>query len=385
MNTTIDTLSAPLAVPVATAPALVPFVDVSIQNRRVATEIRARLDAIIETNAFVLGPAVAQFESEYAEFCQVDHCVGVGNGTDAIELALQSTGIGTGDEVIIPANTFVATAEAVVRSGATPILADCDSAYLIKPESVADALTSRTRAVIGVDLYGQVADFDALRQIVGEDILLFEDAAQSQGARRWGRPAGSFGVAAATSFYPGKNLGAYGDAGAVTTGSVEVADRIRALRNHGGVRRYEHHHVGTNSRLDSIQAAVLSVKLAELQSWNLERSSAADLYARLIGDHERIILPQVVNGNEHVWHLYVVRVPERDRVLESLAAAGIGTGVHYPAPIHRLPAFADVISGSAAFPMADRLAGEILSLPMFPGITPDQQQRVVDVLKEFLS
>ena len=339
---------------------------------------------VIASGAFVLGPAVDAFESAYAEFCETSEAVGVANGTDAVELALRAAGIGPGDEVVLPANTFVATAEAVARAGAEIVLADVtDDDLLLDPASVAERLTARTRAVVGVHLYGQMAPLERVRELVGEQVLLVEDAAQSQGARRLGRRSGSVGDIAATSFYPGKNLGAYGDAGAVTTSSPELADRLRALRNHGGVRRYEHDVLGVNSRLDSLQAVVLSAKLARLDAWNDERRAAADRYAELLGDVAGLRLPTTTEGNEHVWHLYVVRCERRDEVLAGLTAAGIGTGVHYPAPIHALAPFRD-LGRPGDFPVAEAAAHEIVSLPMFPGITHDQQARVAGVVRGVL-
>jgi dTDP-4-amino-4,6-dideoxygalactose transaminase len=224
-----------------------------------------------------------------------------------------------------------------------------------------------------------------LAQAVGEDVPLIEDAAQSQGARQSGRRSGSVGVAAATSFYPGKNLGAYGDAGAVTTGSDAVAERIRGLRNHGGVRKYEHLEIGVNSRLDGLQAVVLAAKLQVLDDWNAERAAAARRYDEMLADLDEVSTPRTVTGNEHVWHLYVVRVAERDRVLAQLNAAGIGAGVHYPAPVHLLPAFAKLGYDAGNFPVAERAAESILSLPIYPGITPAQQDRVVDELRSAVS
>jgi dTDP-4-amino-4,6-dideoxygalactose transaminase len=365
------------------APAPVPFVDLGLQHRRVAAEVRPRLEEVMSATAFVLGPQVAGFEERFAAYCGVRHCVGVGNGTDALELALRGAGIGVGDEVIVPANTFVATAEAVVRAGARLVLADCDADGLLDPAAVADRLTPRTRAVVPVHLYGQVAPMKQVRDAVGPGVLVVEDAAQSQGARQEGRAAGSFGTAAATSFYPGKNLGAYGDAGAVVTDDDEVAERVRALRNHGGVRKYEHTLIGTNSRLDGMQAAVLTVKLAHLDAWNAERDAAAARYDELLAGLAAtagLVRPRAVPGNDHVWHLYVVRVPRRDEVLAALGAAGVGAGIHYPLPVHLLPAFAGLGAGPGSYPVAERLAGEILSLPMFPGITAEQQDRVVAVL-----
>lgn len=366
------------AIPAAT----VPFVDLQLANRQVARDVEKRIHEVIDGGSFVLGPQVEQFEQDYADFCSVAHCIGVGNGTDAIELALRATGLGEGDDVIIPANTFVATAEGVRRCGANVVLADCDEDFLIDLGSVCQQINVRTRAVVAVDLYGQPAMFDDLRAALPERIDIIEDAAQSQGASRLGQPAGSFGSAAATSFYPGKNLGAFGDAGAVLTNSEEIAGRVRALRNHGGVQRYQHAVIGTNSRLDSMQAAVLSVKLRKLREWNAERAAAAQRYDELLGDISGLVRPRVLPGNEHVWHLYVVRVPDRDRVRTSLERSGIGLGIHYPTPIHLLPAFAELGLGPGDFPLAERLATEILSLPMFPGITEHQQVRVVQALRD---
>jgi dTDP-4-amino-4,6-dideoxygalactose transaminase len=358
----------------------IPLVDLGLQHRRVAEEVRAGFDRVLEQTAFILGPEAERFEQAYADYCGVRHCVGVGNGTDAVELALRAAGVGAGDEVVLPANTFVATAEAVLRAGARVVLADCDETYLLDPESAADRVGPRTRAVIPVHLYGQLAPMKAIAGAVGEDVLVIEDAAQSQGATQDGGRSGSFGVAAATSFYPGKNLGAYGDAGGVTTDSDEVAARLRAMRNHGGVRRYEHGEFGVNSRLDGLQAVVLSAKLAVLDAWNAERREAAARYDRLLADVPGIVLPRVAPGNEHVWHLYVVRTARRDAALAALNEAGIGAGIHYPAPIHLLPAFGFLGLGAGSFPRAEAYAGRILSLPIYPGITAEQQQRVAEVL-----
>lgn len=358
----------------------VPLVDLRIQNDQVAAEVRGALDAVCDSGAFVLGPQVRHFEEEYAAFCGVAHAVGVGNGTDALVLALRAAGIGPGDEVVVPANTFVATAEAVALVGAELALVDCTPDFLVDTDALARRVTQRTRAVVGVDLYGQVAPFEAIRAVVGDGVVVVEDAAQSQGATRHGRPAGSFGTVAATSFYPGKNLGAYGDAGAVLTDDQDLAQRLRALRNHGGVNKYEHLVVGTNSRLDSMQAAVLSVKLRHLTQWNVERDEAARRYDELLAELPGVVRPRVLPGNEHVWHLYVVRVAERDRVLAELAEDDVHAGIHYPSPVHLLPAFSGLGLGPGSFPVAERLAGELLSLPMFPGITEAQQKRVARAL-----
>jgi len=360
----------------------IPLVDLSFQHTEIATEVAGGFARVIASGAFVLGPDVAAFEREFAAYCDVAHCVGVANGTDAIELALRAVDVGPGDEVIAPANTFVATAEAIVRTGATLVLADCDEHFLLDPSAAVAAITGRTKAVVPVHLYGQMAPMESYA--VAKGIHLIEDAAQSQGAIRHGRRSGSVGIVGATSFYPGKNLGAYGDAGAVMTDDAEIAERLRALRNHGGIRKYEHLDIGVNSRLDGLQAVVLSAKLRRLDGWNDERRVAAERYGDLLKALDSVRVPEVVPGNEHVWHLYVVRVPRRDEVLTRLNAVGVRAGVHYPAPIHLLPAFADLGWGPGAFPTAELLAGEILSLPIYPGITPAQQERVVEQLAEAL-
>lgn len=364
----------------------VPLVDLRPQNAEVAAEVTAGFTRVIDGATFIGGSEVGEFEVEFARFCDVAHCVGVANGTDAIEMMLRGLGIGRGDEVIMPANTFVATAEAVVRAGADVVLVDCtDDTLLIDPELVADRVTPRTRAVVGVDLYGQIAPFEALERAVDTGrIALMEDAAQSQGARRNGTPIGSGVVAASTSFYPGKNLGAYGDGGAVVTDDGELAGTIRAIGGHGGVRRYEHDVFGFNSRLDTLQAVVLRAKLTRLPAWNRLRSAAAARYDELLRDIEQVTLPVVSAGNDHVWHLYVVRVPDRDRVLAAMQAAGIDAAIHYPRPVHLTGAFAGLGGGPGSFPVAEAAAEHLLTLPIFPHITPAQQERVVTCLRAAL-
>ncbi len=359
----------------------IPLVDLGLQHRRIADQVQAGFDRVLAKTAFVLGPEVDAFERAYAQFSGVRHCLGVGNGTDAIELALRACDVGPGDEVITQANTFVATAEAILRCGASVVLVDCDDDYLINPAAISAAITPRTKAIVPVHLYGQMAPMTAIDEVADGKVLVIEDAAQSQGAMQNGHRSGSVGVAAATSFYPGKNLGAYGDAGGVTTDSDDIADRIRALRNHGGYRKYEHLEVGVNSRLDGLQAVVLSAKLAVLDEWNNERRAAAARYDEMLCGLDDVRTPRIVPGNEHVWHLYVVRVERRDDVVASLSADGIGAGIHYPAPVHLLPAFADLGLAAGTFPVAERLAGEILSLPIYPGITVEQQERVVGQLR----
>jgi dTDP-4-amino-4,6-dideoxygalactose transaminase len=361
----------------------IPLVDLGAQHAAVADEVAEGWQQVLARTAFIGGEQVAAFENEYAMFVGTRHCVGVANGTDAIEIALRAFGVGAGDECILPTNTFIATAEAVSRAGATPVLVDCvdDGTYLIDHDAVEAAVTPNTRAIIPVHLYGQAAPVERLLALAERiDAWVVEDAAQSQGARRHGKSAGALAHAAATSFYPGKNLGAYGDAGAALTSSDEVAAQMRMIRDHGSPQKYEHEVVGVNSRLDTLQAVVLSAKLRRLASWNAAREAAAARYDAMLSQVEHVARPQTLDGNQNVWHLYVVRVPDRDRVLKELNATGIGAGIHYPVPIHLTPAFASLGYTEGAFPVAERASREVLSLPLFPEITMEQQERVVSAL-----
>jgi dTDP-4-amino-4,6-dideoxygalactose transaminase len=360
----------------------IPLVDLAWQHREIEEEVRAGWERVLGTGAFVLGPEVERFEAGFAAFCGVEHCIGVANGTDALELAIRALQIGAGDEILLPANTFIASALAVVRAGATPVLVDCDAEHhLIDVDRVADCIGARTRAVMAVDLFGQLPDMESLEKLAAESgIALIEDAAQSQGARRHGRPAGSFGEIAGTSFYPGKNLGAYGDAGALLTARADLAERIRRLRNYGSDVKYHHPELGFNSRLDSLQAVVLSAKLSRLEAWNAQRREAAQRYDALLGPEEGLAIPKVAPGNEPVWHVYAIRVADRDRVLAALQGAGIGAGIHYPSPIHLQGAFSDLGHRVGDFPEAERAAAEMISLPLFPGITAAQQEEVAERL-----
>jgi dTDP-4-amino-4,6-dideoxygalactose transaminase len=362
----------------------VPLVDLSHQQVLINDTIREGFNRVIAESSFISGPQVEEFEEAWADYCGVPFAVGVGNGTDAIEIGLRAAGIGSGDEVILPANTFVATAGAVERAGARPVLADCDEDFLLDPAEVAKHVTARTRAVVGVHLYGQAAPMERLREAVPDGVVIVEDMAQAHGATRHGIRAGALSHVAATSFYPGKNLGAYGDAGAVMSTVEHIADRARGLRNHGGNVKYEHLEVGFNSRLDTLQAVVLNAKLARLDQWNRERVEAAERYQQLLSGLDMIQLPRVVKGNEHVFHLYVVRVPERDRVVREINDAGIGAGIHYPTPVHLVPAYAHLGHRQGDFPVAELLAGEIMSLPLYPGITAGQQEQVAAVLGKAL-
>jgi dTDP-4-amino-4,6-dideoxygalactose transaminase len=358
---------------------MIPLVDLKAQHAQVADDVQKGWAEVLANTSFVLGKHVAEFEKAYAAFQNVAHCVGLANGTDAVELAVRALGIGPGDEVIVPANTFIATALGVARAGATPVLVDSDPVYhLIDPAQIAAKITPRTKAVYAVHLYGQIANVEAIEQVIaGKGITLLEDAAQCQGAKRHGKLAGQFGAVAATSFFPGKNLGAYGDGGAILTEREAVAKKAIALRNYGSEVKYHHPETGFNSRLDTLQAVVLSAKLKHLPRWNEERRAAADRYRELLAPLAgTITLPETLPGNEHVWHLYVVRVPRRDETLKKLNAAGVGAGIHYPVPIHLQGAFKHLGHAAGDFPVAEKAAQEILSLPIFPGITAEQQATV---------
>jgi dTDP-4-amino-4,6-dideoxygalactose transaminase len=356
----------------------IPLVDLAWQHRAIADEVKVGLERVIESGAFILGPDVQAFEEEFAAASGVRHCIGVGNGTDALELACRALEIGHGDEVVVPANSFIASALAVVRAGAMPVLVDSDPVtHLLDTASALDRVGPKTRAIMPVNLFGQLAPCEALAEA---PVPLLEDAAQSQGARRKGLRSGSLGALAGTSFYPGKNLGAYGDAGAVVTDDPQLAERVRRLRQHGSEQKYDHPEQGFNSRLDTLQAVVLRAKLRRLDAWNQDRRVAAGRYDELLAGLPGVVLPQTLEGNEHVWHLYTVRVPERDRVLAALNASGIGAGIHYPRPIHLQGAFQHLGHSRGDFPVAERAADELLSLPIYPGIRPDQQERVASVL-----
>ena len=364
----------------------VPLVDLVSQQLEISDEVRSGLDEVFANTSFIGGAPVAEFEKAYAAASGVAHCIGVANGTDAVELALRTAGVGQADEVILPANTFIATAEAVSRIGAIPVLADVDSTYLlIDPESVAAAVTSRTKAIVPVHIFGQTAPVEKLVDIAASaGAAIVEDAAQSQGATRFRRPAGGLGIAAGTSFYPGKNLGAAGDAGAVLTNDGEIAQRVRTIAAHGSDRKYVHDFVGMNSRLDTVQAVVLLAKLRRLAGWNDLRRAAAARYSEMLAAVPGVRTPLTMEGNVDVWHLYVIRVQERDRVLAALHEGGVGAGIHYPYPVHLTGAYADLGLGVGSFPVAEEAASQILSLPLFPHITEAQQQYVVDVLRAAL-
>lgn len=363
-------------------PTSIPLVDLGAQQEEIAAEVEIGMKEVFARATFIGGPQVAEFEDAYAKFLGTQHCVGVANGTEALELALRACGVGRGGEVILPANTFIATAEAVSRIGATPVPVDVDPVHLlIDPARVAEATGPRTQAIVPVHLFGQTSPVEKLEALAASTgAALVEDAAQSQGATRDGRFAGTLGHAAGTSFYPGKNLGAAGDAGAVTTNDPDIAAHVRLLGAHGSAVRYHHDAIGMNSRLDTVQAVVLNAKLRRLHEWNQRRRDAAGRYATLLAGLPGVILPTSAEGNVDVWHLYVIRVHERDRVLAELQKAGIGAGIHYPVPVHLSPAYRELKFGRGDFPVAERAADTILSLPIYPHITADQQEFVAETL-----
>lgn len=357
----------------------IPLVDLKAQLKQIQPEVQAGFARVLENTSFILGKEVAEFEAAYARFSDAKFCVGTANGTDAIELMLRAFDIGPGDEVIVPANTFIATLLGVSRTGATPVLVDADPVYhLLDVTQVEAKLSPRTKALLPVHLFGQIAPMEELAALAkAKGLLLLEDAAQSQGARRHGKQSPHWGGAAATSFYPGKNLGAFGDAGGITTNSDEVAKKLRALRNYGSEVKYHHPMTGFNSRLDTLQAVVLSAKLPLLAQWNAQRREAARRYDALLSPRKEVVLPATLAGNEHIWHLYAVRVPRRDATLKALNAAGIGAGIHYPVPPHLQGAFKHLGHQAGDFPVAEKAANELLSLPMYAEITAAQQERVV--------
>jgi len=360
----------------------VPFGDLSRQHAPLREAMAAAIADVVATGAFCLGPAVERFEREWAEYCGATYAVGVQSGTAALMGAFAALGVGPGDEVIAPAHTFVATVNAIHFLGATPVLCDIErGTYGMSPAALERAITPRTRAIVPVHLYGQPADMDAIGRIAAaRHIPLVEDASQAHGARVAGRRAGTIGALGCFSFYPGKNLGAAGEAGAVITDDEALADAVRRFRNHGGLRRYEHDVPGLNARMEGIQGAVLSCKLPSLERWNAERRAIAAQYTSAWRDLP-LGTPLEAAGRDHVYHLYVVETDQRDRLRSALAARGIDALVHYPAPVHLLPAYRHLGYGAGRFPEAERAARSVLSLPLFPGMTPAEIDAVVDAVR----
>lgn len=362
----------------------IPFLDLKAPYLELKQELDPAIARVVSSGWFIGGDEVDQFEAEYAEYCGAAHAVGVGNGLDALHLALLAMNVGPDDEVIVPSNTYIATWLAVSQCGARPVPVEPDVAtFNIDPDLIEAAITPRTKAILPVHLYGQSADLDPILTIARKHGLkVLEDGAQAHGARYRGRRLGAHGDAVAWSFYPGKNLGAMGDGGAVTTNDPEISDRIRVLRNYGSRAKYVNEVQGYNSRLDPIQAAILRVKLLRLDEWNIRRVAIADSYQKALADCG-LTLPFVPEFVEPAWHLYVVRHPQRDALHKALTGAGVGTLIHYPIPPHRQQAYAQAGWAAGAFPLAERMADEVLSLPIGPNMNQRQVDTVVGALKAF--
>ncbi|MDD5054975.1 MAG: DegT/DnrJ/EryC1/StrS family aminotransferase [Candidatus Peribacteraceae bacterium] len=359
----------------------VPFLDLKAQYRSIKSEIDPAIQAVIDSCAFALGPAVEKFERDFAAYCGTKYCIGVSDGTAALELAMRAYDIGAGEEVITVANSFFASAEAISLAGATPILVDCnEDDALIDVTKIEVAITKKTKAIIPVHLYGQCADMDAINAIAAQhNLIVIEDACQAHGSGYKGKRAGSIGHCGAFSFYPGKNLGAYGEGGGVTTNDESVALKIRMLRDHGMREKYKHSVIGKNDRLDGIQGAVLGTKLPHLEAWNTKRRAHADLYRKLLGNHPKIKLFKTHADRVHNYHLFAIRVPNRDAVQQQLKDKGIATGIHYPIPIHLQEAYAGKWQ-KGDFPVAERMADELLSLPMFAEMNTEMVEEVIKYL-----
>lgn len=362
----------------------VPFLELKSQYAAIKPAIDAAIARVLERAWFIMGAELEAFEAAFAAACGARFCVGVGNGTEALHLALRALDVGPGDEVITVAHTFIATALAISWTGARPVFVEVDPAtYTIDVEQVAAVITPRTKAILPVHLYGQPADLGPLIELAqSRGLQVLEDCAQAHGARYGGRVVGTFGEIGSFSFYPGKNLGAYGDGGALVTDDAALAERLRLLRNYGQTGKYHHVTQGYNSRLDELQAAVLSVKLGYLDAWNARRRALAARYDALLADHE-LILPQRARDRDHVYHLYVVRSRQRDALQRHLASQGIGTLIHYPTPVHLQPAYAELGLARGSLPFSEQLADEVLSLPLYPEMSEAQQDAVVAAIGSF--
>jgi dTDP-4-amino-4,6-dideoxygalactose transaminase len=365
---------------------MIKFLDLAAQYESLRPQMDAAIQGVIQDAAFIGGSRVKTFEQEFARYLAVEHCIGVANGTDAIEIVLEALELPAGSEVIVPANSFVGSSEPVTRAGLKVVFADVDpTTYTLDPQDVARRITPRTKAIIAVHLYGQVAPMRELLALAEQhDLKIIEDCAQAHGATYDGRSVGTFGVAGAFSFYPGKNLGAYGDGGAITTNDAELAKQCRMIANHGRVEKYNHLFEGRNSRLDGLQAAVLSVKLRCLESWVETRNRQAALYTSGLEGTGDLVLPEVRPGSRHAFHLYVVRTARRDGLAQALAAAEIQTGVHYPIALPKLPAYAHLGQQHEAM-FANEADGQVLSLPLGDHLLDQDIQQVIDACAEFFA
>jgi dTDP-4-amino-4,6-dideoxygalactose transaminase len=364
----------------------VPFLDLRIQYESIRDEIAACLQQVLDSTAFAGGPFVAQFEKEFAEFCQSESAIGVGSGTVALWAALKGLGLGSGDEVITTPNTFIATAEAISECGARPVFVDIDEqTFNMDPALIEDVITPKTRAIVPVHLYGHPADMDPVIEIAKKhNLLVIEDACQAHGAEYKGQKAGSIGDAGCFSFYPGKNLGAYGEAGAVVTNNRRLADKIMMFRDHGQKRKYYHSMVGWNCRMDGLQGAVLSVKLKHLGRWNESRRKNAAIYNLLLADLDPIATPFEADYARHIYHIYPILTENRQRLMDALAKKQIYCGIHYPVPLHLQVAYSALGYKKGDFPVTEKCAGRLLSLPMFPEMTSEQIEYVVENIKSFV-
>ena len=365
----------------------IPFLDLKVQYRQIEAELKPILEEIMASGAFIGGAPVAAFEEEFAAFCGVKHCVGLNSGTDALRFALMAVGVEPGDEVITVPHTFIATTEAISQAGATPVFVDIDpDTCCIDVDQIPRRITSRTRAILPVHLYGQPADMDPILDIARKHHLaVIEDACQAHGALYKGRPAGSMGVAGCFSFYPGKNLGAFGDAGAIVTDDERLAQIFRMLREHGQSRKYYHDMEGYTGRLDAIQAAVLRIKLKRLAQWNQARRAHAAVYNQLLADIPGVSVVREADFAQSVFHLYVIRVDDRDGLQAFLSERGVGTGLHYPLPLHLQKAYAHMGLRKGDFPVSERTAERLLSLPMYAELTREHVEYVVDCINDYFA
>ena len=362
----------------------VPFLDLASHHAPLRAEISTVIEEVIDSGAFAGGPFVADFEEDFAAYCDCRHAIGVGSGTEALWLALLASGVGPEDEVITVPSTFMATAEAITYCGAKPVFADIDErTYTMDPAGLEEAISPRTKAIIPVHLFGQPADMDPILEIArSHGLVVIEDAAQAHGAEYNGRRAGSLGDAGCFSFYPGKNLGAFGEAGAVVTNDHVLQEKIRILRDHGQAQKYHHTMVGWNARMDGIQAAVLRVKLRHLERGNELRRAHASQYDRALKGIEQLVTPFEAAYARHVYHIYAIRIRERDEVIKFLVEMGIACGIHYPIPVHLQEAYQSLGYQAGAFPIAERAAREFISLPMFPELTSAQVEMVTEAINE---
>jgi len=363
----------------------VPFLDLKANYLPLKEQILREIEEVLDNTAYILGPKVKSFEERFAAAHDVSHCLAVSSGTDGNHLALWALGVGHGDEVIIPANTFIATAWGATLCGATPVFVDCEAdSYNIDPSKVEEKITSKTKAIVAVHLYGQPADLDSLREIAKRhNIALVEDAAQAHLAEYKGNKIGGLGDICSFSFYPGKNLGAYGEGGAVTTNSDELNEKVKRYREHGSVKKYYHEVLGHNYRMEALQGAVLGVKMNHIAEWTEKRRAIAEKYRQLLGDISEITLPAEMPYAKHVYHLYVIQTEKRDELQSFLNENGVATGLHYPLPLHMQECFKNLGYKEGDFPVTEKLASHCLSLPMFPEMTEEQIQYVANTIKKF--